>query len=251
METKNKKPLQERFKAHFESEKEKTAYLDLKGKIRYVLNYYWLWILGILGGLYLVCYILFHAFFTVKDYWFYAIYVNTTAPAGNGSQLWEDFTDYAGFDTSRKKVEMNAATFFDPTIKGGTNNSYYQKYVAVTEAEELDVLVMGTEGLQEIGSSGRLLDLNSPKAASIISKYSDRLIYCVPNDEEYLMEEEPFTEEIRAGGTAGKVPIGIDISDSLLVKKYHLYDSSCALGISAYTRRPDSAELFLDFILAQ
>ena len=43
-------------------------------------------------------------------------------------------------------------------------------YVAVTEAKDLDVLVMGTEALRTIGSSGRLLDLNADEAASIMSK---------------------------------------------------------------------------------
>lgn len=251
-----KKPIGIRLKEHIKSEKEKTAYLDLRGKIDYVLRYYWLWILGIGGGLFLICYILSHTLFSVKDYWFYAIYVNTTAPAGNGSQLWKDFTEYAGFDTRQKKVEMNGASFFDPTIKGGTNNSYYQMYVAVTEARDLDVLVMKSEGLRAVGSSGRLLDLNDEKAASILNKYGDRLIFCVPNDEEYSMGEMEDTEAESSGelsGSArypnGEVPVGIDISDSLLVTKYHLYDDSCALGISAYTQRPESAELFLDYIL--
>ena len=48
----------------------------------------------------------------------------------------------------QKKVEMNASSYFDPSVKGGTNNSYYQMFVAVTEAADLDVLVMGTEGLK-------------------------------------------------------------------------------------------------------
>ena len=223
-----------RLKRHFASEREKISYLDAGGKAAYVIHYYWLWILGIGGGIFLLCYILFHMFFTVKDYWFYGIFANTTAEAGNGSQLWKDFTEYAGYDTKQKKVEMNAASYFDPSVSGGTNNSYYQMFVAVTEAKDLDVLVMGTDGLRGIGSSGRLLDLRDETAGSILERYPDRIIYCEPNDEEYAQEQ---------------VPVGIDVSDSLLVTEYHLYEGDCALGLGAYTMRPESAELFLEFVL--
>jgi len=226
--------LKTRLKNHFASEKRKIAYLDRWGKIRYILNYYWLWILGVGGGLFLLIYISYHALFAVKDYWFYGIFANTMADAGNGSALWHDFTEYARFDTRLKKVEMNARAYFDPSVQGGTNNSYYQMFVAVTEAKDLDVLVMGTEGLQAVGSTGRLLDLSAEEAAPIMEKYADRLVWCDPYDEEY---------------TAGQVPIGLDISDSLLVTKYHLYDEDCALGLGAYTQRPESAQIFLEFIL--
>ncbi len=225
-----------RLKKHFASEKEKISYLDTKGKAAYILHYYWLWILGICFGTFLVLYILLHVFFTVKDYWFYAIFANTTANAGNHSQLWEDFVEYAGYDTKEKKVEMNATAYFDPSVSGGTNNSYYQMFVAVTEAKDLDVLVMGTEGLIGVGSSGRLRDLRDLEDPSFLEEYESRIIYCEPYNEEY--SQEP-------------VPVGFDVSDSLLVTKYHLYDVDCALGIGAYTTREESAELFLEFILGK
>ena len=179
-------------------------------------------------------YILFHAFFTTKDYWFYGIFANTTADAGNGSALWKDFVEYAEFDTKLKRVEMNAASYFDPSLPGGTNNSYYQMFVAVTEAKDLDVLVIGTEGLTEVGRSGRLRDMRDLSDTSFLKEYEDRIIYCEPYDEEYSSEP---------------VPVGVDISDSLLVTKYHLYEGNCALGFGAYTTREESAELFLKFIL--
>ena len=227
--------IRTRLRRHFESEKRKIAYLDTRGKLRYILNYYWLWILGVCGGLFLLLYIAFHALFAVKDYWFFGIFANTMADAGNGSALWRDFTEYAGFDLRLKKVEMNASAYFDPSVAGGTNNSYYQMFVAVTEAKDLDVLVMGIQGLQAVGSSGRLLDLSSDESAFIMEEYADRLVWCDPYDETY---------------SEGQVPIGIDISDSLLVTKYHLYEGDCALGLGAYTQRPQSAKLFLEFILS-
>ena len=89
------------------AEKEKIRDLDAKNKAAYILHYYWLWIIGIGSGLFFLFYILFHVFFTVKDYWFYGIFANTMANTGNSSDLRRDFTDYAGYDVKQKKVEIS------------------------------------------------------------------------------------------------------------------------------------------------
>ena len=203
-------------------------------KAQYILEYYWLWIVGILAAVIIPSYILWHAAFAVKDYWFYGMFANTRENGGNGSDLWYDFVDFGEFNTKEKKVEMNSASFFDPSISGGTNNSYFQAYVALTEAGDLDVVTLGREGLEALGRSGRLMDLSTPEAEALREKYEDRFVYSLPNDEEYSTEP---------------VPVGIDVSDSLLVTKYHLYEGDCVLGISAYSKRVEAAELFLEFIL--
>lgn len=216
-------------------EKEKLRGLTLPEKIQYILDYYWLWILGTGCAVFLICFIIFRIFFVPKDYWFYGMFANTAAEAGNGSALWRDFTEYAGYDTKEKKVELNATSWFDPSIPGGTNNSYFQAFVALAESGDLDVVTLPEEALKALGSSGRLLDLSAPeKCENIYQKYADRLVYCDPYDEDYA-------------GTA--VPVGIDLSDSLLVTKYGLYEESCVLGICAWTGRMDSVETFLEFAL--
>ena len=223
-----------RFRSFYLTEKQKLSPMTPRQKLNYIAAYYWLWIAGILGGVFLCGYMIYRANFAIKDYWFYAMYANTMENGGNGSPLWEDFVSYAGYDTGVKKVEMNSASWFDPSIPGGTNNSYFQAFVALAESGDLDVLVMGEEGLKGVGSGGRLLELSDERIRDQMLPYQDRLVYCVPYDEEY--EGEP-------------VPVGIDLSDSLLVTKYHLYQGDCVLGISAYTKRPESALLFLDFCL--
>ena len=223
----------EGFDKWVETEKQKMSTMTAGQKASYIFTYYRLWILGIVCAVFLICYIISHAFFSVKDYWFYGMFANTMEDGGNGSELWQDFVVWSGFDTKEKKVELNSRSFFDPTVSGGTNNSYYQAFVALVESGDLDVAVMGEKALQGIGSSGRLLDLRDEKCASIMEKYKDRLVYCIPYDEEYSPDP---------------VPVGIDISDSLLTTKYGLYEDDCVLGISAYTQRIGSIELFLSFL---
>jgi hypothetical protein len=48
-----------------------------------------------------------------------------------------------------------------------------------------------------------------------------------------------------------QVPVGIDISDSILMTKYNLYPDSCALGIGAYSEHLDAVEQFLDYIFEE
>ena len=70
----------------------------------------------------------------------------------------------------------------------------------------------------------------------IYSRYSDRLVYSIPYDTAY--------------GT-DPVPVGIDVSDSILMTKYHLYADSCAIGIGAKSENLKEVEFFIDYILGE
>ena len=90
---------------------------------------------------------------------------------------------------------------------------------------------METPSLEALAESGRLTDLRLDRCKELCETYADRLVYF--------------------HGVEGDIPVGFDVSDSLLVTKYHLYPGDCVLGISAYTKRLETAEQFLDFILAE
>lgn len=225
-----------KLRSYLAAEKEKIRILSLKQKIRYITGYYWLWILGIGTALFLTGYVIYRAAFTPKDFWFYGVFANSPVNIGDVSGCRRDFINFAGYDTREKKVEMNAAVWFDPSVRGGTANSYYQAFVATVESGDLDVVVMSSAGLKGIGSSGRLMDLTDERVNDLFQKYEDRIIYCDPYDEDY--------------GTS-QVPVGIDVSDSLLVTKYSLYENDCVLGIGAYTKRPENVKSFLAFILSE
>ena len=228
------KSLKEKLREWYAGEKEKLREKTPAQKADYIIRYYWIWILAIGFGIYFTCFAVYRMNFVPHENWLYGIFANTMGPGGNRSELWYDFADYAGFDLNEKNLEFVASSWFDPSKTGGTNNSYFQSFVAVTEAGTLDFVTMEEEGLRAIGSSGRLLDLNADSCKSIREKYEDRFVYCIPYDEAYSTEE---------------VPVGIDLSDSLLVTKYGLYDESCVLGIGAYSGNLENVELFLEFAL--
>ena len=104
--------ISERLRKWFESEKLKIGGLTPGKKAQYILEYYWLWIIGILSAVIIPVYILWHAAFAIKDYWFYGMFANTRVNGGNESDLWYDFVEYGGFNTKEKKVEMNLKSLF-------------------------------------------------------------------------------------------------------------------------------------------
>jgi hypothetical protein len=155
---------------------------------------------------------------------------------GDDSELWKGYVEYTGYDTTVKNVEFNNLSYFDCALNNQTGNEYYEMFVAHVEAGTLDAVTMEKESLVALGSSGRLIDLNDEKCASIMEKYGDRLVYCEPYDEEYELD---------------MVPVGIDISDSILMTEYNLYPDSCVLGIGAQAQHLDAVEKFLDYILEE
>jgi hypothetical protein len=221
----------------FAQEREKIRGLKtFRAKIEYIWQYYYLWIIGIVCGVSLITFVIYRYTTTLKENWFFITFTNTYAEVGNGSGLWRDYVEYTGFDTTRKNVEFNNLSYFDCATNNDTGNEYYEIFVAHVEAKTLDAVTMEKESLEALGSSGRLLDLNDEKCASIMEKYGDRLVYCDPYDEEYGEEQ---------------VPVGIDITDSILMTEYQIYPDSCVLGIGAYSEHIDAVEQFLDFVLKE
>ena len=218
------------------TEREKLRGMSVGQAVGYVLTYYWLWILGIGFGVWLIAFLAVHLIAGPPQYRLYAVFANTTADAGNGSAIWEDFRAFDTSDAEALTVEFDARIYFDYARNQGRGTSYYNAFIALADSGTLDLITMDSAQLAALGQSGRLMDLSDPRCAAIMEKYGDRLIwYKPPEDAEQI---EP-------------VPVGIDLSDSLLVTRYGLYPGDCALGISAHSDRIDAVLAFLDFVLGE
>lgn len=220
-------------KGRFNREKEKIAGIEgWKAKAEYIWQYYNLWIIGILAAVFFVIFSIQRFFFHVNENWFYIMFTNTYAEVGDHSDLWKGYVEYTGYDLKEKNVVFNNSAYFDYK-ENVTGNSYFESFVAYTEAGTLDAITMETDSLTALGESGRLMDLDSEACASIKEKYGDRFLYCEPFDEEYSTEP---------------VAVGIDVSDSILITKYHVYPNTCGLGIGAKSGDIEAVEAFLDYI---
>ena len=164
-----------KLKALLENEKNRIMSVPKAERAGYILTYYWLWIAGVVGAVIFAVYLIHNAFFTPKENWFYALFVNVVETDSAVEELREGFISYAGYDTSEKNVVINANSYFDASKTGGTNNNYFQAFAALVESGDLDAVVTSEANLIKVGEAGRLLDLS----AEAIKKddYGGALVY--------------------------------------------------------------------------
>lgn len=215
----------------FRAEREKLRELTPKEKVQYIWSYYYLWIIGISAFLAISIFLTVRITTSIKEEWLYAMFANTMADAGNGSGMWKDFTEFSELDLKEKRVEFNAEAYFDYLKNQAKGNDYYNAFIALTDAGILDIITMETPSLEALAESGRLTDLNLERCQPLRDRYADRLVYF--------------------HGVEGDIPVGFDVSDSLLVTHYGLYRDSCALGIGARSEKMEIIALFLQFILEE
>ncbi|XCP86828.1 hypothetical protein ABXS75_08555 [Roseburia hominis] len=221
-----------RLRRWWTAESQKMESLSVEQRISYIWDYYSLWIVGILSGVLLLSWGIWHYVTTNPENWFFACFANTHADLGDGSEFWEDFADYAGYDLNEKNLVFNDQCYCDPAGKT-SGNEYYQMLTAYMVSGDLDVLVMEKDRLQVIGASGRLMDLDDERVKKISEQYKERLIYCEPSDQDYGKES---------------VPIGIDLSGSILTEENQAYADGAALGINAMASHIDQIEVFLAYL---
>ena len=192
-------------------ERAKIKALPFKEKIQYIWMYFKIPIIIALFVIGFGTFLIVRIATNIPDNWLTVTFANTTARAGTGSEIWKDFTEYAGYDLKQKKVEFNAESYFDYLQNQARGNAYYNAFVSLADAGEIDAITMSKDSLAALGQSG----------------------YTPVDDEEH---KEP-------------IPVGIDVSDSLLVTKYKVYSGDCALGIGAHSENIKEVEDFLRFIL--
>ena len=190
--------------------KSNTRGMSRKERLGYIFAYYWLHIFGAVFAVFFIIYFLTHFLFGIKENWIYVTFTNVLTSDEGVNALRDDFIEYTGYDLKEKNVVFNANSYFDATTVQGTNNSYFQAFVAMIEAGDLDAVIGTKDNIAAVGASGRLKDLSSEEMRELFASYSDRFVYCTPIDEEYSEDE---------------VPVGIDISDSSIAGEYTITPS--------------------------
>ncbi|MBR6088589.1 MAG: hypothetical protein IKP86_01555 [Anaerolineaceae bacterium] len=224
------------FREWLREEREKLGRMSVRQGIKYIWQYYSLFIIGAIAAVWFLVYFITHLIAGAPEYWLYASFANSTASIGKQSRIWRDFVEYSGYDTKEKNVEFSGNMYFDYNRNQARGNEYYNSFIALVDSGTLDLITMFPEQLAPLGESGRLMNWDLEQCAALREQYAGRLIYYVPPED--AEETEP-------------VPVGIDISDSLLVTEYGIYPETAALGIAVQSTRLDAVEKFLDFIMSK
>lgn len=216
----------------YRDEREKLRGYGPRDVLRYLWQYYKLWIIGIGFFAGFTAYALWNYFTVPGDIHFYAILSNTYADLGKGSAFYDGFVEYAGYDLSEGVVEIDCANYCKPSGRA-MGNTYYEKLISMLDGQVDDVWIAEAEDVIAVGETGRLMDLDTPAAEAIRERYADRFVYCTPNDAEYSTEP---------------VPVGIDLSGTALTGEFSPYPNGAVLGVNAYTKRAEQAGAFLDYV---
>lgn len=218
-------------------EREKLRGLAPGERARYIWDYYRLWIIGITAALVILIGGTVNYVTTPRENWFYLCFANTNVEMSeelsSDSDFCRNFADYAGYDLREKKLVFDTNCYCQPS-ESSYGNSYYEKLISLLDGGILDAVVMEQEEISALGANGRLLDLN--RSGLDLSEWSDRLIYVTPEDESYSTDP---------------VPVGIDLSGTVLTEEGGPYEGGCALGVGAYAPHEDQAEVFLRYLFEE
>lgn len=216
------------------AEHAKLRRMSLRGKLSYIVTYYWvqlgLIVLVLALGLYL------HSQMSVQlaENHFAACFANTTAELGPDSEFGQGFARYAGYDLKQKNLVLMDECWCKPGEASAFNNTYYNLLVTYLDSATLDVLVMPADDLAAVGQSGRLMDLRDERTAAIFEAYQDRLLWVVPNAQSDYGD--------------APVPVGIDLSGTPLVGTDAPYGESAVLGVNSLAPHPEQAAVFLSYL---
>ena len=227
----------DRIAAWVRTERAKLRGMSLRGKLSYIVTYYWVQLaliaFALAFGLYL------HSQMSVQlaENYFAACFANTTAELGPDSDFGRGFAQYAGYDLKQKNLVLLDECWCHPGETSAFNNTYYNLLVTYLDSGTLDVLVMPAEDLAAVGQSGRLMDLRDARTAALFAAYADRLVYVTPNAQSDYGHEP--------------VPVGIDLAGTPLVGENAPYGESAVLGVSALAPHPEQAERFLRYLFEE
>ena len=216
----------------YRDEREKLRGYGPRDVIRYIWQYYRLWIIGIGFVVGFIAYAVIIYVTVPGDIHFYGICSNTYARLGPGSDFYNGFVEAAGYDLRTGVVEIDSANYCKPSVNA-TGNTYYEKLISMLDGGVDDVWIAGEADVVAVGETGRLMDLNGAAADGRFSKYADRFVYCTPLRDDY---------------SADPVAVGIDLAGTWLVGEYCPYPGGAVLGVNAITKRPEQAAAFLDYL---
>lgn len=224
------------FRQWFDTERGKVKKMTPLKAAEYIWMYYKIPIIAIVVAVFVICYMAVLWRTSLRENWFYVCYGNVpaTAQVGDDSDLYQEFAQYAGYDLSQKNLIFDDNCYCKPSETPYSNN-YYDKLIALLESGVLDALVMESQELEALGTTGRLMDLQG-EYYTIDPRWEDRLIYCDNTDESYGKD---------------RVPIAVDLTGSVLTGEGSPYPDGCAVALNAYGSHSDQFDVFLTFLLEE
>ncbi len=133
----------------FSEIKEQTKTMDTKGKIEYILTYYWYHLLG-LGVIFgLVIFLILHFAFPEKKPLFTCVMVNQKIDYDRDEEVAKAFAKNSGISEDQVVFDSDyIISYKEENKKEGTNESSFDKFFFKWSGGELDAVVMDKDFLK-------------------------------------------------------------------------------------------------------
>lgn len=202
---------------------------------------------------------------SLKDYAFYAVYMNAYQTFSAEEQM-AAFSDYAGIDTETYEALLDNTMYYSLTDMSQTTLATSQKFAAMVHASEIDVAIADEDVFSHYAVNELFYDLRTVLSEEQLAKYEGRIFYVdgaeieaadkdesywdYEDDQEYYDDlSETFTDHHDPSVMEDPIPAGIYIGDAPVISAAACYpDTVPVFGILGNTERLDTALKYLDFL---
>lgn len=214
-------------------QQQKLKDMTFKKKFSYVLYYYKYPILISIFVLVLLISSI-HSIMTRKDTAFYCAMINSTVYNANNDELMKAFSEDAHIDLNREDVMIDCSMQINYEAGGQLDSGYAQKILVLLNAGDIDVMIADEPVIKNYSSISAFKDLGSILSEDIIKQ---------------LDEKFDFYYGIGEGGS--KIPIGIIVTNSKIMKDGNFYSSNYEpiLSITSNTKHPETVIKFINYLL--
>ena len=245
----------------FKKERESIKDKPFKEKLRYFWYYYKLHAAAVVFFLIIVI-TLIHDVTTYKDIVFDATFINAYATDRN-AEFINEFAQLTDIDLKKYQVYLDTNMYFNMTSYDELSIAAAQKFLAMSAAGEIDVVVAGHDVFATYADSGSFQDLRDFLTEEQIEKYKDHFFYfdqtlldreidfeAVSNSEFSIPEDT--TNRRNPDAMEDPVPVGILLEDSLndrlIDAGYYTEEQEIIFAIMANSENKIYCQQFLDWL---
>ena len=206
--------------------------------------------------------ILVFQFVTRKDLAFYAMFLNCS-PYQENQWFLEEFTDKAGISLDDYDVTLDTAVYFTLNSIDEDTQVTVQKIDTYTGAGHLDVMLGAGDEFAHFANSIMFKDIREVLTEEQIAKYEPYFYYI----DEALLEK--INEVAMSGDDTAKLdvpnprdpasmerpkPVAIYVESSKKLNEAYYFknaEDGIAVGVFANTSHPESAQVFIDYLMTE
>ena len=227
--------------------------MDAKGKVNYILTYYWLIILVSLSALIILIYTI-HNQLTKKEPYLYAGMLNVSIGSELEKYLGEDFIQSKGLNPAKNQVLFYQNLYVSDNAD--TTNHQYEyasrmKMMGAAASKQLDIVFMNREAWDILSGGEYLLDMKT-----FLSDHDDLSALLSPylKENEVILEDNAIefnlSEAESYQAVTEMVFNGLDASGITAIRQAGFPDD-VFIGIIANTPRPDACAAYLRYLYTE